>query len=80
MGPHRVQRLEPDRAEVGISFIGFSLLVTGITLWAPGTASFVRSSKDIVLAQKEQQKIDEQKRNPGKAPTAYMFDTPAFTF
>ncbi len=69
-----------EAANVGIDFAGISFIITGITLWAPGTASFVRSSKDIALAQREQQKLDEQKRNPGKAPTAYMINAPALSF
>lgn len=31
----------------GIGFLGFTGLVVGTTLWAPGAASFVRSSKEI---------------------------------
>lgn len=69
-----------EAANVGIDFAGISFIITGITLWAPGAASFVRSSKDIVAAQKEQQKLDEQKRNPGRTPTAYIFNAPALTF
>ncbi|HEX9104903.1 MAG TPA: tetratricopeptide repeat protein [Polyangia bacterium] len=33
--------------EWGYGFIGFTLGVVGVTLWAPGAASFVKSSHDI---------------------------------
>lgn len=34
-------------AEIGYVFLGLTLGVVGVTLWAPGAASFVRSSNDI---------------------------------
>jgi hypothetical protein len=33
--------------EWGYGFVGFTLGVVGVTLWAPGAASFVKSSHDI---------------------------------
>ncbi|HWE27073.1 MAG TPA: hypothetical protein VHB97_03680 [Polyangia bacterium] len=33
--------------EWGYGFVGFTLGVVGVTLWAPGAASFVKSSRDI---------------------------------
>jgi hypothetical protein len=33
--------------EWGYGFLGFTLGVVGVTLWAPGAASFVKSSHDI---------------------------------
>lgn len=48
--------------EWGYGFIGFTLGVVGVTLWAPGAASFVKSSHDI----KELQK-------PELPPTAWAY-------
>jgi tetratricopeptide (TPR) repeat protein len=36
-----------EASEVGWAFLGVSLGVVGVTLWAPGAASFVKSSHDI---------------------------------
>jgi tetratricopeptide (TPR) repeat protein len=33
--------------EYGYGFLGFTFAVVGVTLWAPGAASFVKSSRDI---------------------------------
>ncbi len=33
--------------EIGWGFLGVTLGVVGVTLWAPGAASFVRSSRDV---------------------------------
>jgi len=33
--------------EWGYGFLGFTFAVVGVTLWAPGAASFVKSSRDI---------------------------------
>jgi hypothetical protein len=33
--------------EIGYGFVGFTFGVVGVTLWAPGAASFVKSSHDI---------------------------------
>ena len=33
--------------EVGYGFLGFTFGVVGVTLWAPGAASFVKSSHDV---------------------------------
>jgi hypothetical protein len=33
--------------EIGWGFVGITLGVVGVTLWAPGAASFVKSSHDV---------------------------------
>lgn len=63
-----------------IDFAGISLAIVGITLWAPGAASFVRSSKDIALAQRELDKLEEQRRVPVRQPTTFLFNAPTITF
>lgn len=38
----------------GAGFVGFTLGVVGITLWAPGAASYVHASRDITLLSRPQ--------------------------
>lgn len=59
-----------------VDWFGGTLMVVGITLWAPGAASFVKSSKDIVEAQRELDKL----KGPGRAPTTFIFNAPAISF
>lgn len=73
----------PEPGNLGpvlIDFAGVSLAIVGLTLWAPGAASFVRSSKDIALAQKELDKLEELRRTPARQPTTFLFNSPTLTF
>jgi tetratricopeptide (TPR) repeat protein len=44
----------------GVGFVGLSLVVVGVTLWAPGAASYVKSTNDL-------KKLNQ----PEPPPTAY---------
>jgi len=36
-----------EASDIGYGFMGVTLAVVGVTLWAPGAASFVKSSRDL---------------------------------
>jgi hypothetical protein len=67
-------------ASGGLDFLGGSLFLVGVTLWAPGAASFVKSSRDIAEAQKQLQQPAPTPPGPPRAPTTFLFSAPTFTF
>jgi hypothetical protein len=52
-------------------FFGATFIVTGITLWAPGAASFVNAQKDI---------NNYMKQEAAGAPKAFLFHLPTIRF
>jgi tetratricopeptide (TPR) repeat protein len=63
-------------SNIAEDFFGVTFLVTGITLWAPGAASFVGAEKQIRDLMKEEQRSPM----PGTAPKAFLFHSPVIRF
>ncbi len=58
-------------ANIAEDFFGVTFIVTGITLWAPGAASYVGAEKQIA---------DLMKQEAGAAPKAFLFHSPVIRF
>jgi hypothetical protein len=63
-------------SEAGYGFVGLTLGVVGVTLWAPGAASFVKSSHDV----KEWSQPDAPPLPQALPPTAYAMPPSARGF
>ncbi len=63
-------------SEGGYGFLGLTLGVVGVTLWAPGAASFVKSSRDV----KEWSQPDAPPPPQALPPTAYAMPPTARGF
>jgi tetratricopeptide (TPR) repeat protein len=50
--------------EIGYAYLGASLGIVGITLWAPGAASYVKSSRDIKELSKPEAPLPTQQPVP----------------
>jgi hypothetical protein len=65
------QQVVTSSANIAEDFFGATFFVTGVTLWAPGAASYVNAQKQIV---------DLQNQDAGAAPKAFLFHSPVIRF
>jgi hypothetical protein len=62
-------------ANIAEDFFGITFAVVGITLWAPGAASFVGANRQIAELMKQPATPE-----PGVQPRAFLFHSPTFRF